>query len=71
MVVECRSVTGKMTVTMVQWRCADIDVTDDHNFPAFIHELLDSILQHDVEIYFERKTSIGGFVWTIDVDQYE
>jgi len=71
MVMEGHSVTSEMAVTMVERCCADIDVTDYHNLPAFVDELSDPFLQHEVEIHFERKTSIGSFVWTINVDQYE
>lgn len=69
--MECCSVTGEMTVAMVERCCADIDIPDDDNFAAFIHELSDSFLQHKVKVHFVRETGIGSLVWTIGVDQHE
>jgi len=71
MVVEIRNVTGEMTVAMVERHCANIDITNDDDFAAFIHELSDPFLQHKVKVHFVRKASIRGFVWTVDVDQHE
>jgi hypothetical protein len=47
-----------MAVTVVERRCADIDITDDDNFTTRIDELSDPFLQHEVEVHFVRKTCI-------------
>lgn len=66
-----RRVAGEMAVTVVEWSCADVYVTDDDNLASFIDEFIDAFLEHQVIVHLERETGIRCFVGAIDIDEHE
>lgn len=60
-----------MAVTVVEWSCADVYVTDYDNLASFIDEFIDAFLEHKVIVHLEWETGIRRFVGAIDVDEHE
>lgn len=69
MIIERRSVTGEMPVTVVEWSRAYIYVTNDDDISALVDQFGDALLQHKVIIYFEWQSGIRRFVRAVNVDK--
>lgn len=69
MIIERRSVTGEMAVTVVEWSRTYIYVTNDDNISALVDQFVNALLQHKVIIHFERQSGIRRFVRAVNVDK--
>ena len=65
---RCR-VAGEMAVTVVEWSCADVYVTDNDNLASLGDEDIDAFLEQKVIVHLEWETDIRCFVRAINVDK--